>query len=1745
MDWQTGGGGYGAAATPYQPYYQQEEGSDEEEGASLYEDEHQEEEDEQAPQVTKQNFKDLLQQYDHMLVAQGVLPAFMLESQQGALPADQQQDTYESEEEYSDLEDGEPVQEEEVEEGEAQATAEASTLQHGGPTADALGAWVSAYQPRTFSQKKRNARRSAKSEGQLPGPLGLPPYLEVERKILHSLWNIESGASSESAFRLVYSWLASYSQVHPSEFGEHVDLFHLYFNLLLNGPEHKEDDPQHQHQHQHPVPAQTAHESTLKPYRHPQEGPTRLPVDDQLQELAHIAAIISKDRQIRAYCHRQGWALGCLELLQRLPTAGEQSDEFTGAVVNIVSLLLQDGVSVLELRKLFRTILILNERPLKSVGAPRLLAQVGKLLTYHHGPTAYFEFNAATTESGLLLPSINQWPINGYTFSTWLWVDSFSDPSGKPLEYFPYLFSSKALVFKTFWKSKKGGDNSRILLPLDKLTFEPKKWYFMTLIHTRGSFVHGSTVDLYINAHKVCSAALSYPRFEEAFALCTVGSHIQGGQEGTGRPGRGGEFAAFHSYQFHGRMSAFMFFDVPLQAADVKHLYVNCYRNDFLSLITKTELASKVFIGYAPRATAGKNAYLEVLPSLRPVPSAEVPSRAQKRAEAMPGTSVGPFHIALQQGLNHVLKGVPFVLMLLYKLCTASASSSAVAPSKMDTAQQANLQITIECFLDVIGLLGRVLRYDGTLQSIADVGLVASPALTNPRALYREDLKNAERELLSHEGFTKLAAVLSRISPSVWNAPQQKALDALYTLTQAVAKVGQVSDEMFKRIYLNFDIWIYTSSFTQHALLDLITTHVVQQPQVLSPLCMHYKRLIGIKGVLDILRSYYWYADRPGRSYLDRSPPGDGGTPTPRHLRKRRRLSADEVKGLRQRLLSWIQVFIQTRETPALQSNEMLEDVRSIFTYIQFIAEQDPLQLLELLPLLSSLLRKNAAKLSDINVIIQSAGSAAHGRNDKHPAESNNDDGFAYGGQIAHCLMQATGKSGLNAFIGLLTCTEDEAVRVWILRVLGDMLNCLNEDKKLHLLSGRTLHLDPSQLAIIKAHLQSSPMTPTIYAALMSLLLGSETAYEAISSPPSFSPMRPSFSPRHTSSPFGGDHSGGAAPPSPYSPLPPLPPKKSAGATLNKKVGGENGHFKNAGVIPIIFELVVEGGHSDPELHTALLRDFLFLLVQSQRNRADFLESSLIGPAGGATHSRNIGTWQWKAWLFGLLGKNNALFPQILDFFVTLLNHVISVASLSSSSPSSPSSAAAATRQAKSHLRETQSLCKYFGEKGGFFDWTDFCGHLHKRLLSLTAHAVRAFDPQGLLNSLASSAPPGVADIAGEFALLGAGGGEASGTPPLPPRPGARPGRSTSATHSLPRTTHHQQEATRRDLEREKERRERQLTFRTCYLPNTAFVSHKEKEAEEVASVVRATNWLTWLKLVEEYIFYSPSPSAVPLPQQIDPFFQALHYNEDGQWEDLRFGQETLKLIDSFTQKIDQWRSGYGATPNPSVEKIYKKLQAFNERFAVRLSLTTLHEADCSLINEKETIGVGSLESLESIVRNEVASGRGLSPDAQDAILTATADYLALKRHDLYTRTQETEQIYQGCIERLGWRFVGAESQYDLNPLQGILARYFVIGFLFRAMKHSHENSGGRGAKIILPLFKSLLIDLKHRCLGFTSAELDEQQQQQLDPEQARAQQMIEQSKQVLEQLDDESLLPYFMQGLASGSSGTCLPSWL
>ncbi len=97
--------------------------------------------------------------------------------------------------------------------------------------------------------------------------------------------------------------------------------------------------------------------------------------------------------------------------------------------------------------------------------------------------------------------------------------------------------------------------------------------------------------------------------------------------------------------------------------------------------------------------------------------------------------------------------------------------------------------------------------------------------------------------------------------------------------------------------------------------------------------------------------------------------------------------------------------------------------------------------------------------------------------------------------------------------------------------------------------------------------------------------------------------------------------------------------------------------------------------------------------------------------------------------------------------------------------------------------------------------------------------------------------------------------------------------------------------------------------------------------------------------------------------------------------------------------------------------------------------------------------------------------------------------------------------------------------------------RYFVVGFLFRAMKRSHDLSGGRGARIILPLFKSLLTDLRHRCIDFIPS-ASKQISIEHEEEESLAIELIEQSKQILSNIEDDDLLPYFMKGFSATSEG-------
>jgi len=87
----------------------------------------------------------------------------------------------------------------------------------------------------------------------------------------------------------------------------------------------------------------------------------------------------------------------------------------------------------------------------------------------------------------------------------------------------------------------------------------------------------------------------------------------------------------------------------------------------------------------------------------------------------MIGTSISPSYLTLHQGLKYVLKGFPFLLMLLHRL-TSQNSIKSEASLRVSEHCLHNfplwlrkdsypIQITLECFCEMIRLLVRVIRF--------------------------------------------------------------------------------------------------------------------------------------------------------------------------------------------------------------------------------------------------------------------------------------------------------------------------------------------------------------------------------------------------------------------------------------------------------------------------------------------------------------------------------------------------------------------------------------------------------------------------------------------------------------------------------------------------------------------------------------------------------------------------------------------------------------------------------------------------------------------------------------------------------------------------------------------------------------------------------------------------------------------------------------------------------------------------
>ncbi|KAL8119165.1 BEACH domain-containing protein C2-like [Apium graveolens] len=184
------------------------------------------------------------------------------------------------------------------------------------------------------------------------------------------------------------------------------------------------------------------------------------------------------------------------------------------------------------------------------------------------GPACTFEFDGES--SGLLGPGESRWPfINGYTFATWIYIESFADTlnaataaaaiaaaaaaksgkssamsaaaaasalAGEGTAHMPRLFSflsadnqgMEAYFHAQFLVVESSSGKGKKTSLHFTHAFKPQCWYFICLEHTCKQGLLGKAVSelrLYINGSLYECRPFDFPRISKPLAFCCIGTN--------------------------------------------------------------------------------------------------------------------------------------------------------------------------------------------------------------------------------------------------------------------------------------------------------------------------------------------------------------------------------------------------------------------------------------------------------------------------------------------------------------------------------------------------------------------------------------------------------------------------------------------------------------------------------------------------------------------------------------------------------------------------------------------------------------------------------------------------------------------------------------------------------------------------------------------------------------------------------------------------------------------------------------------------------------------------------------------------------------------------------------------------------------------------------------------------------------------------------------------------------------------
>jgi len=579
----------------------------------------------------------------------------------------------------------------------------------------------------------------------------------------------------------------------------------------------------------------------------------------------------------------------------------DQPMEITSKILILIQHLGYHSVTVRELKKLFG-LLKSEQGDFRPPTTSLLLSTLQNIsVSRNPGPQVYFDFDGK--DSCIILPTFDKWPFpKGFSFCTWVRIESFIDPTGTP-EYSPRLLSFLSdtgcgiEVLFAYQQIQILTVTNSISKPIftTPFSFEEKKWYFVCIVYST-NLISSNEIRIYVDGQQRAKAPIKL--------------NIQGHLMNNFRIGNNSKVSGERSNPLYGQMGAFNIFDESLSPSQIQAIYTlgPNFNTSFQDVEGSTKsshtfdssLTSHLFLNYNCRAIDG-DLCLDNTPDI-----------GGDRNYDATLVSINPCVSRDIKDIIYCLGGIKVLFPLIPQINQSidPNSSTTTTNTTRDTGNNLTTTTNSKLTIQVLALFKDMLRGSEAIQE----------------------------EMLRCQGFSVMGYLLQQI------IPENLTLGSLNIFKDMSTQISDPSlvEEVYNHLLLDFSLWIKTKYELQKSLLVMIK-------QIIFEKYDQVRDIITVQKIIDIMCDFYWYE----HSALGINSKSTTTTLTHPFWSKEilsKRPNTSDIKDLRQVLFEVLRLLLR---------NPSNHDVACIIKFLVFCLDSQ--QLVETMEFILDLLSSNTS----------------------------------------------------------------------------------------------------------------------------------------------------------------------------------------------------------------------------------------------------------------------------------------------------------------------------------------------------------------------------------------------------------------------------------------------------------------------------------------------------------------------------------------------------------------------------------------------------------------------------------------------------------------------------------------------------------------------------------------------------------------------------------------------------------------